>query len=315
MKPKFVSPMLCQLAAGPFDSPDYIFEQKLDGVRLIATKSGGRVKLWTRNQKDRTFQFPEIAAALVKSTGDFVLDGEAVVYDKRHNTSFQLIQPRVQQLSQSVIAQLTKTNPAVYCMFDIINHNDQDLTHVDLLKRRSILRKTIKNSAALQSLDYIENDGKKLFATAKRKGWEGVVGKKKTSHYLPGKRGKAWQKIKAMNSQELVIGGFTKGYGKAAQAFGALLVGYYQRGKLIFAGEVGTGYTEAHRLQLKQDLLKLKIARSPFAIAPAAKEVTWIKPKLVAQVKFAEWTRDNIMRSPVYLGLRSDKSAHQVKKE
>ena len=307
--------MLCQLTEQPFNNPNYLFEQKLDGVRLITTKSGERVRLWTRNQKDRTFQFPEVADALKKLSGDFVLDGEAVVYDKRHNPSFQLIQPRVQQMNKSAVTQLIKTNPTVYCVFDILNFNGRDLIGEDLMRRKAILKKVIKNSAAVKMLAYVETTGKQLFAAAKRKGWEGIIAKKKHSHYLPGKRGKTWQKIKAVNAQELVIGGFTKGYGKAANAFGALLVGYYQRGKLVFAGEVGTGYTELERRQLKRDLLKLKSGRSPFAVTPIVKEVTWVKPQLVAQIKFAEWTRDGILRVPVYLGLRLDKSAKEVRKE
>ena len=315
MKPKFVNPMLCQLVRQPFDSPDYIFEQKLDGVRLIATKSGDRVRLWTRNQKDRTFQFPEVATALAKLKGDFVIDGEAVVYDKKHNPSFQMIQPRVQQTSKTAVAGLVKTNPVVYCVFDIMQSNSHNLIKEDLLKRKAILSKSIKNSSAVRLLPHISTKGKALFATAKRKGWEGIVAKKKHSHYLPGVRGRAWQKIKATNSQELVIGGFTKGYGKAANSFGALLVGYYRGAKLVFAGEVGTGYTAAERRQLKQKLVKLKTARSPFVTKLTEKEATWVKPQLVAQIKFAEWTRDDILRVPVYLGLRLDKSAKQVKKE
>lgn len=307
--------MLCRLSTQPFDSPDYIFEQKLDGVRLIATKSGERVRLWTRNQKDRTIQFPEVSGALAKLKGDFVIDGEAVIYDKNHNTSFQLIQPRVQQMNKAAVAKLLKTNPVVYCVFDILYLNGKSLIKEDLLHRKVILKQIVKDSSAIKVLDYIETKGKELFVKAKQRGWEGIIAKKKHSHYLPGKRGKSWQKIKALNEQELVVGGFTKGYGKAAASFGALLVGYYQKGKLVFAGEVGTGYTELERRQLKKDLLKLKAPRSPFNIIPEIKEVIWIRPKLVAQIKFAEWTRDNILRAPVYLGLRLDKSAKQVRKE
>jgi bifunctional non-homologous end joining protein LigD len=307
--------MLCKLVEKPFDNPAYLFEQKLDGVRLIATKSGSVVKLWTRNRKDRTFQFPEVGDALKKLSGDFVLDGEAVVYDKRHNPSFQLIQPRVQQMNKSAVAQLIKTNPTVYCVFDILNLNGRNLIGEDLMRRKAILKKVVKNSAAVITLAYVETRGKQLFAAAKRKGWEGIIAKKKQSHYLPGKRGSNWQKIKAMNAQELVVGGFTKGYGKVADAFGALLVGYYQKGKLIFAGEVGTGYQMDERRRLRGQLNRIKVARSPFAQTPSVKEVTWVKPQLVAQIKFAEWTRDGILRVPVYLGLRLDKSAKQVRKE
>ena len=323
-KVKFISPMLCQLEREPFDNKDWIFERKLDGVRLIAVKRGKEVALYTRNQKNRARQFPEVVFALKAFSGDFVLDGEAVVYDKRGVSSFQMIQPRIQQTSESKIKRLAKDSPAVYEAFDLLVLDGKELKTEALLKRKEFLRKIIKDSRAVKYLPHILGAGRELFRQAKKKGWEGIVGKRKDSKYLPGKRGHGWVKIKAVNEQEFVIGGFTKGYGKAAGSFGALLVGYYpqrsgkvarQQDGLVFAGEVGTGYTEEERRKLKGKLSRLKTARSPFKNPPRIKEVTWIKPVLVGQFKFAEWTRDNILRVPVYLGLRTDKKAREVVRE
>lgn len=306
--------MLAQLVEKPFDDKAWIFERKIDGVRLIAVKIGDQVTLWTRNQKNRTRQFPEIAAALVKLPNNFVLDGEAAVYIKGVS-SFQLIQPRVQQMNQAAINKLVKKYPAVYEVFDILELNGKDLKSKTLTERKKILHKVLKNSRAVRVLPHIMTFGRKLFQKAKREMWEGIIGKKKTGHYLPGKRGHGWVKIKAVNEQELVIGGFSKGYGKAGSSFGALLVGYYLHSKLVFAGEVGTGFSDEERQMLKTKLMQLKTAKSPFDNPPKVKEITWVRPILVGQFRFAEWTRDNLLRVPVYLGLRTDKKAEEVVQE
>lgn len=320
--------MLCKLLKGPFDDKGWVFERKLDGVRLITVKEGETVRLWTRNQKNRARQFPEIIAAVKKQRGDFVIDGEAAVYDKKHISSFQMIQPRVQQENQAEINRLTKKNPAVYEVFDLLVLDGKDLKSQTWSKRNEQLKKFIKDSRVLKYLPHISGSGKKLFSRAKREGWEGIVGKKKDSRYLPGKRGHGWVKIKAVGEQELVIGGFTKGHGKAAGSFGALLVGYYKKGRdgstssprareaeLVYAGEVGTGYTEDEREKLKVRLIKLRAVHSPFKNPPKEAGIVWVRPVLVGQFKFAEWTRDNILRVPVYLGLRTDKKAKDVVKE
>ncbi len=315
MRPKFVSPMLCKLLKAPFDGKEWIFERKLDGVRLIATKEGKAIRLWTRNKKNKARQFPEVVAALREQKGDFVVDGEAVAYSKKGILSFQAIQPRVQQKDQSKINQLTQKAPVVYEVFDLLFFNGRDLTAQPLLKRNEQLKKLIKNGHALKYLPHVSGTGSQLFHRARKEGWEGIIGKKKNSRYLAGKRGHGWVKIKTINEQEFVIGGFTKGHGKAASSFGALLVGYYKQGKLILAGEVGTGYTNDERRELRVKLAKIKTDRSPFKSPPKEIGIVWVRPELVGQFKFTEWTRDNILRVPVYLGLRTDKKAKEVFKE
>jgi len=313
---KFWEPMLCRLETKPFDDRRFIFERKLDGVRFIAVKRGGRVWLWTRNQKDRAKQFPEIISDLKELSGDFVIDGEAVVYNRKGMTLFQLIQPRIQQTNDSAIKKLVKSYPAIYEVFDLLILNGKDCRSAELLQRKLMLQKPMcKNLKYVKTLAYVENSGKKLFAKAKKSNWEGIIAKRKDSKYLSGKRGHGWIKIKTINEQEFVIGGYTAGYGKAKSNFGALLLGYYRGKDLIFAGEVGTGFTDVERKELKKRLVSLRTSKSSFKTIPKIKEVTWVKPTLVGQFKFAEWTRDNILRVPVYLGLRDDKSPKLVVKE
>ncbi|OGB74509.1 hypothetical protein A2V68_02760 [candidate division Kazan bacterium RBG_13_50_9] len=315
MKSKFISPMLCKLIKEPFDDKGWAFERKLDGVRLIAVKRGNTVQLWTRNRKNRARQFPEIVVAIKKQRGDFVIDGEAVVYNKKGISSFQMIQPRVQQTGEDEIKMLSCKSQAVYEAFDLLVLNGKDLKSQSWSKRKEQLKGLIKGDRALKYLPHVSGSGKKLFLRAKKAGWEGIIGKKKNSWYLPGKRGHGWGKIKTVFEQELVIGGWTRGYGKAAGSFGALLVGYYRKNDLIFAGEVGTGYTEDERRRLKAKLIKLEAVCSPFKDPPKGGGIAWVKPILVGQFKFAEWTRDDILRMPVYLGLRTDKPAREVVKE
>lgn len=305
--------MLCKLLAKPFDGKDFIFEQKIDGIRIIAVKDSDRVWLWTRNRLDRSKQFPEITEAVKNlSAQQLILDGEVAVAHKTAS-SFQAIQPRVQQTSPQAIAKLARSVPVVYFAFDLLHLNGKDCKKLPLIQRKDILRRIV--GGKIKFLPFISRTGKSLFAKAKKLGWEGIVGKRKNSKYIPGKRGKDWVKIKTHLNQELVIVGYTKGQGKVAGTFGALLVGYYQRDKLKFAGEAGTGYTDAERRQLKILMDKHKATRSPFFSTPQVKNTTWLKPILVGQFKFAEWTKDNLLRAPVYLGLRNDKSAHDVKKE
>lgn len=313
---RFLEPMLCQSVTEPFNNTNFIFERKLDGVRFITVKKGNQIWFWTRNQKNRAKQFPEIINDLKKLSGDFVLDGEAVVYNRKGWSLFQLIQPRIQQTKDSEIKKLVKNYPAIYEVFDLLVLNGKDWRDAELLRRKLMLQKLIqKNLKYVKTLAYVEDSGKKLFAKAKKSNWEGIIAKRKDSKYLSGKRGHGWMKIKTIGEQEFVIGGYTVGYGKAKSSFGALLLGYYKGKDLIFAGEVGTGFTNVERKELKKKLVSLRTFKSLFKTVPKIKEVTWVKPTLVGQFKFAEWTRDNILRVPVYLGLRYDKSPKTVVKE
>ncbi len=308
------SPMLCKPVDKPFNDKGWRFERKIDGTRIILVKHRQNIKLFTRRGIDRSRQFPEMVEAAQKlSATSVVLDGELAT-TKRVASSFQALQPRMQQTNPAIIARLARTVPVVYHAFDILMLEGKSVTNQSLVTRKKLLKRIAK-STRIKYLEGVEGKGVALFAKAKRSGWEGVIGKRKDSRYLQGKRGYGWVKIKTHNEQELVIGGFTRGYGKVVRTFGAILVGYYARGKLKFAGQVGTGFTQTERRRLKLIMGRLKTSRSPFTDDLDGASITWVKPQLVGQFKFAEWTNDNILRAPVYLGLRDDKSAKLVKKE
>lgn len=307
-------PMLCKLIEKPFADKGWLFEQKIDGVRIIAIKDGAKIKLLTRNNKDKVRQFPEIAGAIqrLKPTR-IVLDGEVTAF-RKGISSFQAIQPRVGQTSIAKIKKLVRTNPVQYLVFDLLNLDGQNWEPESLLERKRKL-KTIIVKGKVVYLDHIIGDGIGLFKKAKQLHWEGIIGKKSDSKYLEGKRGGTWVKIKTHNQQEFVIGAYTPGQGKTKNTFGAILVGYYKNGKLIYAGKVGTGFTDNERKELKRMFVLLKTAKCSFSGDVGENNAAWLKPKLVGEFAFGEWTKDNILRQPVYLGLRIDKPPKSVIKE
>ncbi len=329
------SPMLCKLIERPFKDTGWIFEQKIDGVRIIAVKNGQQVRLLTRNNKDKSQQFPEIAQAIQKlKPRQVVLDGEIAAF-RKGVSSFQAIQPRVGQTDTAEIKKLIKTSPVQYLVFDLLNLENRDWEAKPLIERKKKLQVIIQGFTSspptpplgkgrigrglwqktIVYLNHISSDGAALFKKAKQKHWEGIIGKKKDSKYLEGKRGNNWVKIKTHNQQELVIGAYTLGQGKTKDTFGAILVGYYKSGKLIYAGKVGTGFTEDERKDLKKRFSPIRTTKSPFSTPITEREITWLKPRLVGEFAFGEWTKDNILRQPVYMGLRIDKPAKSVIKE
>jgi len=314
------TPMLCKLIDKPFNDKEWFFEHKIDGMRIIAIKNGNKVKLLTRNNKDKVKQFPEIVVAIKKlSPKQLVLDGEIVAF-RKGLSSFQALQPRIGQTNPHEIAKLLKTVPVSYLAFDLLNYDGKDWETKPLLERKEKLRIILKpdppyTPRALYYLAPLTSDGVALFKKAKQKHWEGIVGKKIDSRYQEGKRGNDWVKIKTHNQQEFVIGAHTPGRGKAKATFGAVLVGYYKDKKLIYAGKVGTGFTEAERKDLKKRFASIKSVQSPFAGELNMPDVIWLKPRLVGEFAFGEWTKDNILRQPVYMGLRADKAPKSVIKE
>ncbi|MFA5270681.1 MAG: RNA ligase family protein, partial [Patescibacteria group bacterium] len=238
MKPRFLSPMLCRPVDKPFNDKGWIFERKIDGTRIILVKNRQTVRLFTRRRIDRSRQFPELVEAARKLLAvSVVLDGELAV-TKRVDSAFQALQPRMQQTDPKIIARLDRNVPVTFYAFDILTLDGRSVMRLPLAARKKLLKRIAKGGK-IRYLDSVDGQGVALFTRAKRAGWEGIVGKKNDSRYYPGKRGRGWVKIKAHNEQELVIGGYTKGYGKVAKTFGALMVGYYARGKLKFAGQVG----------------------------------------------------------------------------
>lgn len=300
-----MKPMLATLVKEPFDDKDWIFEIKWDGFRALAHKSK-KVKLLSRNEKPFNARFPHIVKELEKLPGDFILDGEIVVFDKAKRSSFQLLQNYED----------SKEGIPCYCIFDILSYRGKDLTHLPLIQRKELLHKLLdkKESKHLLFSDHIEKYGKRLFERAKKKSLEGIIAKRKNSSYLS-IRSKDWLKIKTKMRQEFVIGGFTESRG-GRTGFGAILIGYYEKGKFVYAGHVGGGFNELLLKKLYGQMIRLKRQKCPFVNEPHPNApVTWVQPKLICEVAFAEWTKDGILRQPIFQGLRTDKFTKSITRE
>ena len=291
---------------------DWVLERKFDGERCVARKHHGDVRLESRTGKELTGTYPEVAAAVAaQSADDLLLDGEVVAYDS-DQTSFSRLQQRLGVTNPS--PEQVATYPVVYCVFDLLEIDGEDLTHRAFLERRARLERAILPSPALQLTEAWHGDSQRRFAEACRSGWEGLIAKRADASYTPG-RSRDWLKLKCAWGQEFVIGGYTDPAGSRTD-FGALLVGYYEQGRLRYAGKVGTGYTAATLRVLGARLRDLEKSESPFVdVRPIPHGTHWTEPALVAQIGFAEWTNDGRLRQPRFLGLRDDKRPAEVVQE
>jgi bifunctional non-homologous end joining protein LigD len=313
--PEKLSPMLATLVKKPFSGPEWFFEPKLDGYRVVAYLQDGQVKLISRNGLDTTAKFPQVKAELQKQTvSQMLLDGEMVALDESGRPCFQCLQDYANPfLSRSSGGQPLKYS-LLYYVFDILYLNGYDLREVPLADRKKILTAALKSSPQIRPVVF-ENEGETLFEVSVAHGLEGVMAKRKDSLYATGKRSQEWLKIKAVESDEFVIAGFSRGAGNRAETFGSLLLGSREGRdkKLSFSGGVGTGFDDDLLVSIRQKLDKIKSPKSPFHEIPVLpSEVTWVKPELVAEVKFAERTREGLLRAPVFLRLREDKSPTEV---
>jgi bifunctional non-homologous end joining protein LigD len=299
-----IEPMKAVLSDQPFSDPGWIFERKLDGIRAIAIKDGSGVSLMSRTARRMNEQFPEIAGALERDpAGDFILDGEIVAF-RDGITSFERLQQRHR-----------KRVPVFYYVFDLPRLNGEDLRGLPLRERKARLRHALEFEGPVRFNPHRKGEhGEELFREACRKGLEGVMAKRADSPYV-GKRSRDWLKLKCHAEQELVIGGFTAPKGSRTD-FGALLVGYNENGALRYAGKVGTGFGQATLTELGARLRELEQDGSAFApFKPIPPGTRWVRPELVAQIAFSEWTRDGRLRHPRFLGLRDDKPAGDVVRE
>ena len=300
--PDRVEPMKAVLTDRPFSDPDWIFERKLDGIRCIAIKADRRVQLLSRNHLSLNGRFPEVADALERDPAThFAVDGEVVAFDGAQ-TSFA----RLQQRGERPVS-------VFLYVFDVLHLGGDDLTALPLRRRKALLRGALEFRDPIRLTPHRNGDGEALFRDACRKGWEGVIAKRADSPYTQG-RSRDWLKVKCSAEQELVIGGYTAPKGSRSD-LGALLVGYYENGRLRYAGKVGTGFTRATLSDLARRLEPLRRDRSPFADEVRERSATWVEPRLVGQVGFSEWTRDGRLRHPRFLGLRDDKPAAEVVRE
>lgn len=289
--------MLATLVRDPFDKKGWVYEEKYDGYRLLAYKEGDKVSLMSRNDIDRAARYSQIADAVqaLKPT-TLLLDGEAIVIDRKGISRFQLLQQ--------------ESDKAIYAVFDCLYCDGKDLRREPLSVRRSVMERVIVSQKTLEPSLRLASNGLAAYKLARKKGYEGIVAKDLSSPYLES-RSHFWLKVKVHQEDEFIIGGFTEPEG-ARKYFGALLLGAYADGKLHYVGKVGTGFDEETLRALYQKLRPLARATPGFVDPPRAKGVRFVEPKLVAQISYQEVTEDNKLRQPVYLGLRDDKSPREV---
>jgi bifunctional non-homologous end joining protein LigD len=314
----FFEPMLCTLVAEPFDDPGWLFEPKFDGLRLIVRFDGRQLSLMSRNGKEQAIAFPDLADALRAALRKpCMVDGEAVCFDERGHTSFRVLQQRFHLTNLAEIEARMKTFPASIFVFDILDLEGKRLTELPLVERKPILRKAVRWNDRVLWTEGHPGEGIAYFKKACRAGEEGIIGKRLESRYVSG-RSRDWVKIKCVAKQEFVIGGYTNPRGSRV-GLGALLIGYYSDGgkSLLYAGKVGTGFARETLIDLHRQLSALEQPRPAFAPSEELPRegVHWVRPKLVAEIAFTEWTQHGLLRHPRFEGLRTDKDPHDVHRE
>ncbi len=318
---RWLEPELATLTRDRFSDPAWMYERKLDGERCMTYRSGGQVRLMTRNQHDVSATYPELRDALAaQSSADFVCDGEVVAFDAQA-TSFSLLQQRLGVHDPG--AALRQRVPVFYYVFDLLVADGRDIRSRPLRERKKMLRESLAFDDPIRYTEHRDRDGEEYFEQACGQGWEGLIAKRADAPYVAG-RTRDWLKFKCENGQELVIGGYTDPRGSRTH-LGALLLGYYDpSGKLVYAGKVGTGFSEATLASLGHALTSIERADPPFdpgllprsgSGRPPRTGVHWVEPRLVAQVAFTEWTGAGQLRHPRYLGLRRDKDPATVVRE
>ncbi len=311
--PGSIVPMLARLDKLPAKEEGWAAEIKWDGVRAIAYCRPGRLNLQTRNLRDVTAQYPEVRR-LSRQVGtlDAVLDGELVAFDADGRPSFALLQQRIHQTSEAVVRERMKTHPVTYVIFDLLYLDGFDLMAEPYRRRRELLEKLELAGPSWQTPAYSTEHAKELLAVSGERGLEGLVIKRLESAYSPGKRTGEWLKVKNIGRQEFVIGGWQPGQGRRQGQLGSLLVGYYEDGKLRYAGKVGTGFSEQDLAELTKRLKPLERKKNPFASGRGPRAARYVEPSLVAEIEFRELTGDGLVRHGSFKGLREDKPAGEV---
>ena len=325
--------MLATLTEAPLVAKTLVYEPKYDGIRALAEVTPkGSVRLWSRNGNEKTSQFPSIVQALIRQAkklkGTIVLDGEIVALDERGRPAgFQRLQGRMHLTGARDIERAEQAQPVAFVVFDVLRIGSEDLCRLPLTDRRKRLEEIFAgfrlqaedpkkaHSATLRLSEQVSGDATALYARAQKEGWEGLIAKEAASTYQPGRRSPAWRKIKLQKEQEFVVGGWTEPR-QTRQYFGALLLGVQERGRLKYVGHTGTGFDQKELARVSKLLKARETPSSPFAEKVKTNEPAhWVRPDLVAQIRFTEWTTDDKLRHPVYLGLRDDKSAKEVVRE
>ncbi len=325
--PAFIPSMKATAVDRIFSDPDWFFELKLDGYRVQAVVEDGRVRLWTRNRLDAARYFPELATTRPDwiAARTAVVDGEVVALDEEGRSDFSLLQDRtgMRGLATRRGERLAKGTagdrpgppaPLVYFLFDLLYLDGWSLLDVPLEERKQILRSVLRDGPGVRYVSHIEADGEAFFNVAQERGLEGLVAKLRRGRYEPGRRSSAWLKIKIRQEQELVVGGYEPGQGTHAD-LGSLIVGTYEDGRLVFAGQVGSGLTTGTRRRLVQRLDELRRETPPFDVPPPIRAARWAEPHLVIRAAFAEWTRDGLLRQAAYKGEAPDRDPRSVTRE
>jgi bifunctional non-homologous end joining protein LigD len=298
-------PQLATLANEIFDDKDWIYENKYDGYRVLIQVNKGKVNLVSRNGLSFNQKYKSLVEAFGIVSNDVVLDGEIVVEDDKGNSHFQWLQYYAEDPNRGTLK----------CyVFDILYFNGFDLTSLELLQRKRILEALLPASDVIVYSGHTKGNGSKMLKQIEKKGGEGLIAKKINSKYYINKRSKDWLKIKVTKEQEMVIGGYTNPQGSRT-GFGSLLLGYYEDGKFLYSGKVGTGFNEDSLKDMYEKLVALEQDTSPFEVKPKERGAHWIKPDLVAQIKYSEWTETNSLRHPVFIALRTDKNPTDVVRE
>lgn len=310
--PADVQAMLATPVDQPFDDRNWLFELKWDGYRALATIArDGTVTLTSRNGNDLTAKFPDLAnLAEAFSERPLIVDGEVAALDAEGRPSFQRLQERLDRFGRSQ----PEKSPVTFVVFDLLYGNGRDVRKEPLEKRKAMLEAMLTGKGPVIFSKHVLGDGKQLFELARERGLEGIMAKRRDSTYQ-GRRSRDWLKIKTGKRQECVIGGWTEGRG-SRKHFGALLVGVYEKDEFVYVGSVGSGFDAKKLASLSKRLEPLERKTSPFANPPKTDTTAhWVKPELVAEVAFNEWTREGLMRQPVFVALREDKAPRDVVRE
>jgi bifunctional non-homologous end joining protein LigD len=318
--PAFIPPMLATLVAAPFDDPDWLFEVKWDGFRVEAAVGGRDVRLWTRGEQDAARYFGDFLAppTWIKASSA-VVDGEVIALDAHGEPDFVLLQDRIRGRSRPAAGGDAGSpgGPFVYQVFDLLHLNGRSLLDEPLGERRRLLGTVLRADPRVRLSEDVAEQGIAFFEAARARRLEGIMAKDRRSPYVPGARSKAWQKVKIRPEQELVVGGWARGTGKAVD-LGALLVGVYEDGVLRYAGKIGAGFTNEVRDELLDRLPALAADTDPFEPAApraVARTALWLRPELVIRAEFAGWTGDGMVRQAAYKGIDHGKDPRRVRRE
>jgi bifunctional non-homologous end joining protein LigD len=313
IEPRFIPPMLATLVGAPFDDPDWLFEVKWDGFRVEAIVESSTVRLWTRGEQDASRYFgPFLDPPTWIDAQSAIVDGEVIALDEHGEPDFTLLQARIK--GRGVAPAPT---PFVYEVFDLLHLDGRSLLDEPLEARRRRLSQALRPDSRVRLSEHIEGDGIAFFEAARKRRLEGIMAKDRRSPYAPGKRSDRWLKVKIRPEQELVVGGWVTGAGKAVD-LGALLVGVYEDGALRYAGKIGAGFTNDNRAELLGAIAPLATDDQPFATPPpraAARGAQWLRPELVIRAEFAGWTGDGLVRQAAYKGFDLEKDPRRVIRE